>query len=208
MSYTIKLKEMKKVLFSILLFLSGTAGFCTTWTITNNLDTFVPATVTIAPGDSVNFVIGITHQPREVSQATYNAGGNTLLPGGFETPFGGGLVLPAQLGVGTHYYVCSVHYLFGMKGTIIVQSNAAIAVNHLSPDFSVYPNPVSTSMTINARNDWVGSQYIITDQAGRQILEGKLVDEATPVDISRLTPGVYIIQMAGQRRSAIKMIKN
>jgi plastocyanin len=198
---------MKKLLLSLLLFLFGTASFCTTWTITNSGDTFVPATLTIVIGDSVNFVVEAIHKPVEVSQATWNANGNTPLPGGFDLPFGGGFVLPALLGVGTHYYVCSVHVSFGMKGTIIVQSNSGI--NNIQPplNLTVSPNPASTSITISAGSDLVGSQYMITDQAGRQVITGKLTDVTTPVDISQLTSGIYMIQVAGIKRSSIKLIK-
>ena len=203
----LKLKKMKKLLFSVLLFLFGTASFCTTWTITNSGDTFVPPTITIVVGDSVNFVVEAIHKPVEVSQATWIANGNTPLPGGFDLPFGGGLVLPDKLGVGTHYYVCSVHVAFGMKGTIIVQNNAGIS--NLPPplNFNISPNPASASITINAGNNLIGSQYMITDQTGRKVLTGKLSDITTPVDISQLTPGVYMIQVAGLKRSSIKLVK-
>ncbi len=199
---------MKKILFSILLFSLGTASFCTTWTITNTGDTFVPVNLTIMVGDSVLFVVGAIHQPVEVSQATWNANGNTPLPGGFDLPFGGGLVLPDKLGVGTHWYVCSVHVAFGMKGTIIVQNNSGISNIQPPLNLTVTPNPASTSITLTAGNDLVGLQYMISDQAGKEILTGKLVDITTPVNISQLTPGVYMIQVVGLRRSSIKLIKN
>jgi len=157
---------------------------------------------------SVNFALAASHDALEVSQATWNANGTTALPGGFQTPFGGGLVLPAILGIGTHYYICTSHVTLGMKGIIIVENNSGIADNKLQAGISVYPNPANNLMTIKAANDLVGSQYLISDQTGRQVLNGKLANEATPVDISQLTPGVYLIQVVGQRRSSVKMIKN
>jgi plastocyanin len=207
-SINLKIKKMKNFLFSFLLLLLGTASFCTTWTITNVGFTFSPATVTIHLGDSVNFTLEASHNALEVSQTTWNANGTTPLAGGFQTPFGGGLVLPSLLGVGTHYYVCTNHVSGGMKGIIIVQNNSGISNNQLPSDLSVSPNPASNSITLKAGNDLVGSQYLITDQGGRQILTGKLVDITTQVDISQLSPGVYLIQVAGQRRSSVKMIKN
>lgn len=199
---------MKKLIFSLLLFSLGMASFCTTWQVTNVGTTFSPATVTIHLGDSVNFILEAPHNGVEVSQSTWNANGNTALPGGFQTPFGGGLVLPSKLAVGTHYYVCSPHASLGMKGIIIVENNSGIADNKLQAGISVYPNPANNLMTIKAANDLVGSQYLISDQAGRQVLNGKLANETTPVDISQLTSGVYLIQVVGQRRSSVKMIKN
>ena len=119
---------------------------------------------------SMNFTLAASHNVVEVSQSTWNANDNTALPGGFQTPFGGGLVLPAKLGTGTHYYVCSPHASLGIKGIIIVQDNSGIADNKLQAGISVYPNPANNLMTIKAANDLVGSQYLISDQTGRQVL--------------------------------------
>lgn len=199
---------MKKTLLSLLLFLLGTIGFCTTWIITDSGFTFNPSTITITLGDNVNFNLASIHNAVEVSQAIWDANGTTALSGGFQTPFSGGLVQSSQLAVGKHYYVCANHASLGMKGVIIVQSTTGISENHLSTDFSVYPNPSGNLMTIKASNIIIGSQYFMTDQAGRLVFNGKLVDETTPVDISQLTPGIYLIQIAGQRRQSFKVIKN
>lgn len=77
-----------------------------------------PDSISITQGDAVQFQIGGSHDAREVSQATYNANGNTW-NGGFQTAFGGGLVNLPNLG--TYYYVCTPHASFGMKGRIFVQ---------------------------------------------------------------------------------------
>lgn len=199
---------MKKIIISLSLALLGTAGFCTTWTITNSGFTFSPATVTINFGDDVNFVLESMHNAVEVSQSTWDANGNTALAGGFQTPFGGGSVLTSKLGVGTHYYVCFPHASIGMKGIIIVQNPTGIAENNLPPDFTIYPNPADNLMTIRTNNNLAGAQFFITDQTGRQIFNGKLVDYTTPIDISQLAPGIYLVQIAGQRKQSIKMVKN
>jgi plastocyanin len=198
---------MKYILSIILLFLLSITGFSTKWTITNSGDTFVPSTLTIASGDSVLFAVASNHQPIEVSQATWNADGNTQLPGGFSLPFGGGLVLPSQLGTGTHYYVCSVHALMGMKGTITVQSSSGIENNQFQQKISVFPNPAHNVITITIEKDLVGSQYYITDQAGKKVSDGTLLFSSNPIDLNELTPGIYLIQVVGQRKTSIKFIK-
>ena len=114
---------MKKCLLLLSILISTYySGYSTVWIINNSGTNFVPASITINIGDSVNFIIANAHDAAEVSQSTWNANGNTLLPGGFKTPFGGGMVLPAQLGAGVHYYVCEPHAANGMKGTITVQN--------------------------------------------------------------------------------------
>ena len=198
---------MKNYLLSLFLFLLAAKAFCTTWIINESGITFNPGTITITLGDNVNFNLTSLHNAIEVSQAIWNANGTTALPGGFQTPFGGGLVQSSQLAVGTHYYVCTNHASSGMKGFIIVQSTTGISEDQLPPDFSVYPNPSGNLMTIKASNIIIGTQYFIADQTGRQVFNGKLVDETTPVDISQLTPGIFLIQIVGQRGQSFKVIK-
>ncbi len=198
---------MKKTLFLLLLFLLSSAVYSTTWIITNSGYTFTPASVTITFGDDVNFTLESIHNAIEVTKATWDANGNTALAGGFQKSFGGGLVPSSQLGVGTHYYVCSPHASLGMKGVIIVQSITGIEKNKFQPDFSIYPNPSNNLITIKASNNLTGSKYFITDQQGRQVFDGKLVGEATLVDVSQLSPGIYLIQIIGNRRQSFKVIK-
>lgn len=110
-----------KILLTLILLSLSLTGFSTVWTVTNSGNTFSPANTTVTVGDTVNFTIATMHDVIEVTQATWNANGNTPLSGGFQTPFGGGMVYSATLTVGTHYFVCSPHAYLGMKGTIIVQ---------------------------------------------------------------------------------------
>jgi plastocyanin len=198
---------MKKIIFSLTLILLGTVGFSTTWTITNSGFTFTPSTITINSGDDVNFILESMHNAVEVSQSTWNANGNTALTGGFQTSFGGGFVSTSKLGAGTHYYVCSPHASGGMKGVIIVQNPTGID-NNLSADLTVYPNPSDNLMTIMINSNLAGMQYFITDQTGRLYINGRLIDSETPVDVSQLSPGIYLIRIERQRKHSIKLVKN
>lgn len=199
---------MKKIVISLLLISLETAIFCSTRTITNSGFTFNPASITINVGDDVNFVLESVHNAVEVSQTTWNANGNTPLSGGFSVTFGGGSVLPAQLTVGTHWYVCSPHASLGMKGIIIVNTSTGIKENQSQINISVYPNPASDFITVKANIDLSSSPYSIIDQAGRQVLTGKLNSEVTFIEISQFEKGIYLFQVAGQRRRSFKVIKN
>jgi plastocyanin len=199
---------MKKIIISLSLALLGTVGFCTTWTITNSGFTFSPSTVTINLGDDVNYILESMHNAVEVSQSTWDINGNTALTGGFQTSFGGGFVSASKLGVGTHYYVCSPHASIGMKGTIIVQNPTNIIDNNLSSDFTIYPNPSDNLITIRTNSNRAGMQFFITDQTGRMVFNGKLVDDSTPIDISHLSPGIYLIKIEGLRKHSIKLVKD
>ena len=157
-----------KSLLSLLLITISTSAFCTIWTINTSGLTFTPATTNILFGDTVVFTIGGSHDAREVSLGTWTANGNTPLPGGFQTAFGGGMVLPAQLAVGTHYCVCTPHAAMGMKGTIVVSpcptpaqpglitGNTAIC-SGTSNTYSISPVAGATSYTWTLPGGWSGT---------------------------------------------------
>jgi len=200
---------MKRKLFllSLMLVISSATVFSTTWVVNNSGNTFTPATITITVGDDVNFVIGAIHNVREVSQATWDANGSTALAGGFSLPLGGGLVSAGDLEVGTHYYVCVPHAAMAMKGTIIVQNVTGVEKPKAEFGLLIYPNPSQDFLTIRSETGFAGSKFFITDQTGRQLFNGILSEESTPVDISALRPGLYFVQVAGVRKQSLKLIR-
>ena len=157
-----------KILLTLLLIKLTLTGFSTVWPVSNMGNTFSSATITINFGDTVNFLISGSHDAREVSLMTWNANGNTALFGGFQTNFGGGMVYPNQLGIGSHYYVCTPHASMGMKGIIIVQNcSAPISPNSIignanvcsatSNTYSVTPILGATSYSWTLPGSWTGT---------------------------------------------------
>jgi len=188
--------KTKKIL-PLLLLLTGLPGFSTVWTVNNSTFSFTPALITINFGDTVNFVITIDHDAREVSQSTWNSNGNTALPGGFQTSFGGGMILPPQLGIGTHYYVCTPHADIGMKGRIIVQNSTAIIENQWQATLSVYPNPSrgKFQFTIEGSRP-VKDHYVeIYNVHGERILQSGITNSKSEIDLSKQAGGIYFIKI-------------
>ena len=184
-----------KIFFSVFLitFFSAVAHSATE-TIINSGFTFSPALVTISEGDSVLFLLGQIHKVAEVSQATWAANGNTQLAGGFSTPLGGDLVLPAQLTVGTHWYVCQPHASTGMKGRIIVQSSSGIYENKMQLKLNAFPNPVKTVLTLRFGKVEKGNLRVCNAfGVVRQELE--INSDACQLDMSRESDGMYFIFM-------------
>jgi plastocyanin len=140
---------MKKVSFIILFFVFSLTCSGTTFTISTSGFAFSPASTTINLGDIVNFSLaGTNHDAVEVSLATYNANGTTPLAGGFSFGIGvSGTVPAAKLTVGTHYFICTPHIGFGMKGTIIVNNSGCTPP---SAPVSIAGNTVACSNSINA----------------------------------------------------------
>ena len=196
-------------LLSIMMLCIAITGYSTKWTVTNSGNTFTPATITIVQGDSVFFNIASIHDALEVSQATWNANGNTALPGGFSTPFGGGLVLPSALTPGTHYYVCQPHASGGMKGTIIVNLATGITDKDFPVTLSLFPNPAQNILNITSSAETLGKKYTIIDMHGRTAMSGTIQNEYQSVEISPLSYGIYLFQYGEMRRqNTVPFIKN
>lgn len=157
-----------KILLALLSLSTVITGFCTTVTINNASNSFSPNSVSIIYGDSVKFLIAGSHDAREVDLTTWSTNGNTALSGGFQTAFGGGIVLPAQLAVGTHYFVCSPHASMGMKGIITVQActtpstpgsiNGSTTVcEAVTSTYNVFPVSGAASYTWTLPGGWTGT---------------------------------------------------
>ena len=199
---------MKRFTFISVLLMYSLIGYSAKKEITNVGFTFNPASITIEAGDNVTFVLEDIHNVIEVSQDTWNANGTTALPGGFSLPFGGGELLPSQLPVGTHWYVCAPHASLGMKGVIIVGTPTSIEESPGHIEIIVFPNPAINMITIRTSNNLLGTEYFIADQNGRQMLTGKIDGETTLIDISKFNNGIYLFQVAGLKRGTYKVIKN
>ena len=195
---------MKKILLVLLLTAFIMNGYCATFTITNVSVTFSPATISITQNDNIIFTLLSVHNAVEVSQTTWNANDITPLTGGFNIGFGGGTLSGSQLSIGTHYFVCQNHVqLFGMKGTIIVQSTAGIEDHKLQNDILIFPSPAKDNITVQYNE--LTSKLVEIKLVD---LQGKLVDVLYPkTELSGVflrtfslkkasSPGVYFIQIS------------
>lgn len=194
----------------ILLITLSISGYSKVWIVNNSGFTFSPSTLTITEGDTVNFVLTSSHNSREVSESTWLVNGNAPLPGGWETPFGGGMVLPDKLTVGTHWYVCSPHASDGMKGIIIVETKTGTKQGKETLNtIRIYPNPIRNLMNIDiSSKELQGVNFLIADQKGIIVYQGQLKDENTLIDVSDLAKGGYLLQVQGLRRQHLKFIKH
>lgn len=201
---------MKKTLLFIVLASYGFAGFSTTFTINNSGTAFTPATITITVGDVVNFSLGSSHNALEVSQATWDANGNTPLSGGFSTPFGGGTVTADKLTAGIHYFVCKPHASLGMKGTITVLETTGLAENKVKEDVSIFPNPSSGNfhLQINASQSAKKLELEIFTEQGKRIYSKSVVQQTTSsnIEIADLPKGVYFLRLIGGKDKYSKKI--
>jgi plastocyanin len=197
---------MKKLILSLFL-LAGLSGFSKTWIISNSGISFTPSVLTIEHGDTVKFTIGSMHNAVEVSKEIWDVNEASPLTGGFNLPMGGGILLPAQLSEGTHYYVCVPHVSLGMKGSIVVLGPTTIPEPQFPP-ISLFPNPANEQLAVKASIELIGTDYKIFDGSGKQVATGKLENEETKINVSGLTSGIYFLQTDAQKKQTHTFIKN
>jgi plastocyanin len=189
---------MKRILLSFLLASIGMTGFCTTHIVTTPGFVFSPATITIQLGDSVRFNIGGIHRVEEVSQATWNANNSTPLPG-FNAPFGGGLILPAQLTVGAHWYVCTPHASSGMKGMIIVENTTSIGNQPTATAFNLFPNPSNGifQLEMEQATDASNFQMDVINSEGRKVYAVRNLEQRSlhEIDLTTFSKGIYFVRV-------------
>lgn len=197
-----------RLLLSLLILSFSWTSFAATWPITNAGITFSPATITISHGDIVSFNLSISHNAVEVSEATWNAGGNTPLAGGFSTPFGGGQVSADKLTVGTHYYVCSPHASMGMKGKIIVQSATAVNENQGKVDIEVYPNPSKGQFKVKI-NDLAllkDADLAIYNVVGEKVYQTVITEANPTIVLNHPVKGIYLLKIGNGEAILTKKI--
>lgn len=148
--------------------------------------TFSPALLTVQAGTDITLTIGGQHTMTEVSEATWNANGNTS-NGGFN--FGPGtntlnLTIP-----GTYYYVCSPHANMGMKGRIVVEASTGLAEQTFDRSFTLYPNPASDELVLSTTLA-PGAELVLIDMQGREVLRWT-VQGNDRINITQLSAGSY-----------------
>jgi hypothetical protein len=91
--------------------------------------------------------------------------------------------------------------------TTLTYISLGVEENVFEKTFAVYPNPAQDKITIKTNGNSLGLNYLVTDQLGRQFLNGTITDGETVIDIGQLATGVYFIQMGQNKNQTIKMVK-
>jgi hypothetical protein len=89
----------------------------------------------------------------------------------------------------------------------IVCESLSISDLYENANIRYYPNPVSDFFTINVYDRMIGSAYCVVDQLGKQVLTGKLSNEASLIDIGQLPTGIYFLLVGNDKTHVIKLIK-
>ncbi len=167
----------------------------TTHQLANQGLTFNPAVLTIEAGDSIHLVLSSPHTCTQVSQATWNANGNTP-NGGFN--FSAGTHTFALSVPGTYYYVCIPHASSGMKGQIIVLGPNSMEDTQANGLQRLFPNPASTFVLIDASMAMPGNSLVIYDLKGEKAMQVASLTSPT-VNVGRLPAGTYLMVVSNDQ---------
>jgi len=69
----------------------------------------------------------------------------------------------------------------------------------------LYPNPVLSVLNVKVDSNFISQPYKIVDGLGRVVLNGKLNDIETTINVEQLSKGIYYLKVSD--KSAIKFIK-
>ncbi len=77
----------------------------------------------------------------------------------------------------------------------------------ISVKYAIYPNPVEDRLTIEADESLIGEQFIISNQAGKTVLSGKIQSKLTMINVVDLPAGMYMLSLKGMQSEPIKLIR-
>ena len=96
---------------------------------------------------------------------------------------------------------------FNWFETLKTECTSADITNLDARDVMVYPNPTKSIITI-ASNEFKQCEVLLSDPSGRTVLTLNKNQEVQDVDLSKLIPGAYFIELRTESKSAIlKLIK-
>ena len=151
--------------------------------------TYNPATTNGTVGDTVIINASGNHPVVQVSQATWNANGNTALAGGFSVS--STAVTIKLTTAGTIYFVCNAHHSSGMKGQINVIASGVTELSSLN-FVKISNNPASNGEVriVNSLNK-PGVLYIF-NMLGKLMVTKNLNSDANQVIDVDLPEGNYL----------------
>jgi hypothetical protein len=106
----------------------------------------------------------------------------------------------------------SIGYIVGDDGTIIKTINGGgMGLNDYSFSYNrlnIIPNPANNKITISSPILTGITQLSILNVTGEKVLERKLTENETQIDISTLPRGVYFVRLQNEKMVEVgKMVK-
>ncbi|MBK8368584.1 MAG: T9SS type A sorting domain-containing protein [Bacteroidetes bacterium] len=87
-------------------------------------------------------------------------------------------------------------------------NTVGIHEKQLTNTLSIYPNPANEVIHVNTSTSLTNESYNIVNTLGQTILNGKLENEHSTIDVQTLESGIYFLQIGGKQTQSTKIIKN
>ena len=71
----------------------------------------------------------------------------------------------------------------------------------------VFPNPANDVVKINVDDEMLGLNYKITNDIGRIVLSGQINFTENEIKIDGFVPGIYFLQITGNKGQIVKIVK-
>jgi plastocyanin len=179
----------KNLLLIAAIFLMATKLMATTHTVSVGGMSFIPATLTVHPGDVIVW--------------TWSNGGHTTtstsVPSGavtWNSPINSTATSFSYTAttLGTYQYQCNFHVSMGMTGTITVVSATGVAPVNANPVFRMYPNPVRGALHLEFNDPIVPVSVTMRSLTGQEIIS-KQYSGTMQADLNTrdLPNGLYFI---------------
>lgn len=72
---------------------------------------------------------------------------------------------------------------------------------------SLYPNPTNGVIYLNTDASFIGQNYIIIDNLGRQVLSGKISSLNIVIELNTLSKGIYLLNFGDIKKQNFKIMK-
>ena len=90
--------------------------------------------------------------------------------------------------------------------TDLYNGTSANAAERNLTTVNVHPNPTSGEITITSNETYLQS-YSLYNSLGQLVASGMLNPENTTLSIQELAPGIYTLQLQGEKNTALKIVK-
>ena len=81
-----------------------------------------------------------------------------------------------------------------------------VNVSDLPKEINIYPNPVETELTLEAKGNSEKLIFEIVNMLGQTVYKGVLIEQIT-IDTAHLLPGLYFVRFSNSTTSVKKFVK-
>jgi len=91
--------------------------------------------------------------------------------------------------------------------TLVDTSNSASIYKYPNVEFTIYPNPIKSTIRIKATNSLIRENVTIYTSEGVEVLSDVIKGEDTEINLEGLPDGMYFISIGDEFKQHFKVLK-